>query len=216
LAVYIKGNPVANATAYKLCEKIVGAEINANLIETPTQSTTDNGIQYAVNANGSVNAFGSATGVSTFVIYESTSFDLKAGTYYLYGCPSGGSTSKYRLILEYGTGTSAKVMTDTGTGDTVQVSSDLTNVPLTVYVYIAAGVTVNNLRFSPMFTSVKDAEFGSTIKPVSYNELAEKTTIDFNVSALNLEVGAHTLVVKATADGYDDSDYSNEVTYTQS
>ncbi len=47
----------------------------------------------------------------------------------------------------------------------------------------------------------------------SYNKLAEKNEIDFEVSAIELTKGNHTLVVKAQADGYEDSDYSNEVVY---
>lgn len=46
----------------------------------------------------------------------------------------------------------------------------------------------------------------------TYTALATKDTIDFEVSAMGLSVGNHTFVVKAKADGYDDSDYSNEVT----
>lgn len=47
----------------------------------------------------------------------------------------------------------------------------------------------------------------------NYNKLAENTEINFEVSALGLGGGSHTLVVKAKAAGYDDSDYSNEVVY---
>lgn len=47
----------------------------------------------------------------------------------------------------------------------------------------------------------------------SYNKLAEKNEINFEVSALGLAAGDHALVVKAKADGYEDSDYSNEVVY---
>lgn len=47
----------------------------------------------------------------------------------------------------------------------------------------------------------------------SYNSLAVGDEINFEVSALGLAVGDHTLVVKAKADGYIDSDYSNEVIF---
>ena len=46
-----------------------------------------------------------------------------------------------------------------------------------------------------------------------YSSLAEANEISFEVSALGLAPGDHTLVVKAKADGYDDSDPSNEVVY---
>lgn len=46
-----------------------------------------------------------------------------------------------------------------------------------------------------------------------YTKLATNTDIDFEVSALGLNDGEHTLVVKAKANGYEDSDYSNEVVF---
>ena len=48
----------------------------------------------------------------------------------------------------------------------------------------------------------------------SYNLKATASEINFNLDNLNFEAGDHVLVVKAKADGYEDSDYSNEVTYT--
>lgn len=47
----------------------------------------------------------------------------------------------------------------------------------------------------------------------NYNLLDTKNEIDFELDGLALDSGVHTLVVKAKADGYEDSDYSNEVTY---
>lgn len=47
-----------------------------------------------------------------------------------------------------------------------------------------------------------------------YKFLAENREIDFNLDEFNLSVGSHALTVKAKADGYEDSDYSNEVEYT--
>lgn len=44
-------------------------------------------------------------------------------------------------------------------------------------------------------------------------KLAENNEINFEVSALDLEEGDHTLVVTAKADGYETSDPSNEVVY---
>lgn len=47
-----------------------------------------------------------------------------------------------------------------------------------------------------------------------YNTLATDTEINFEVSAMPFEAGNHTLVVQAHAEGYESSDYSNELTYT--
>lgn len=64
----------------------------------------------------------------------------------------------------------------------------------------------------PNATSYELAEKSSVGE---YTKLAENSEINFNVSALGLSVGDHALVVKAKATGYEDSDYSNEVKYTQ-
>ena len=49
----------------------------------------------------------------------------------------------------------------------------------------------------------------------AYKSLKTGSEINFDVSALGLAAGEHTLVVKAKADGYEDSDYSNEVVYKE-
>lgn len=47
-----------------------------------------------------------------------------------------------------------------------------------------------------------------------YTSLSEASEINFDVDALNLASGDHTLVVKAHASGYESSEYSNEVSVT--
>ena len=46
----------------------------------------------------------------------------------------------------------------------------------------------------------------------TYKSLATASEINFDVSALCTAAGDHVLVVKAKADGYEDSSYSNSVT----
>ena len=55
-----------------------------------------------------------------------------------------------------------------------------------------------------------------TVAGEGYEEVTTATEINFDVSALNLSAGTHMFVVQATAPGtgYEDSEYSNEVTYT--
>lgn len=67
---------------------------------------------------------------------------------------------------------------------------------------------------------------GSAVENATSYELYEKTSegnyillttgeeINFDLSALNLSEGEHTLVVKAKASGFDDSEYSNEVVFS--
>ena len=48
----------------------------------------------------------------------------------------------------------------------------------------------------------------------AYTALATVNEINFKLDSLGLAAGNHALVIKAKADGYEDSDYSNEVIYT--
>lgn len=222
MSTFIKGDSVANATRYALYEKKYNIHDPNNLIYNineptgfdPSDRPVVNGITFAIDADGSVTAKGTATKDTTFTIYETEAFELTQGTYYLSGCPRGGSTDTFCLKLEYVAG-GGKILTDTGSGTSVQVSNSYSNVPLTMYIQIAKGDTVNYIWFKPLFTKVPNATFINAALPDYYLKINEKSTIDFEVSAMGLEAGTHTLAVKAMADGYDDSDYSNEVTYTQ-
>ena len=46
-----------------------------------------------------------------------------------------------------------------------------------------------------------------------YNKLTTASEINFNLDELTFPVGQHIIVVKAKADGFEDSDYSNEVVF---
>ena len=217
MSTFIKGNSVANATKYALYEKLVNEQYDPdNLIYNMNApgETTVNGIMFNVLEDGSVLVSGTATKATTFAIYDTDTFTLNTGDYYLYGCPSGGSNTGYYLRLEYVAG-GGKIITDVGSGATGNVTNVYSNVPLTLYIGIESGVTINNRLFKPLLTKTRGDVFTGAASPTVYTKLSEKSTIDFEVSAMGLAAGAHTLVVKATADGYDDSDYSNEVTYTQ-
>lgn len=48
----------------------------------------------------------------------------------------------------------------------------------------------------------------------NYSSLRTASSLDFNLDSLNLASGAHTFAVKAKAEGYIDSEYSNELVYT--
>lgn len=92
----------------------------------------------------------------------------------------------------------------------------------TLFSAMESALTIEEVEVSDATTFVKgDAVENATSYELfekvgsAYNSLATANSINFNVSALGLSVGNHTLVVKAKADGYEDSDYSNEVVYTQ-
>ena len=62
-------------------------------------------------------------------------------------------------------------------------------------------------------TNATSYELAEKASDGAYNVLASKDEINFELDSLGLAAGKHTLVVKAKADGWEDSDYSNEVVY---
>lgn len=220
MAVHIKGDPVANAAYYNLYEK-VQSSIGDNLIVNTGKSSVDNGITFTVNSDGSVTAYGSCIDPdpAIFTICNLASFNFEAGTYYLSGCPDSDRYT-FKLTLDYkdSSGTT-KQLVDTGEGKSVTIPSSYESDTFKVTISIIVDPTLGGIEgvtFKPMLSTKANAEFKSALGTVSYNNLTTSSEINFDVASLGLEKGDHTLVVKAVADGYIDSDYSNEVVYTQS
>ena len=96
---------------------------------------------------------------------------------------------------------------------------------------ILAVMTVAVCAFSVFAAPASEADTrhiikGANVADASAYELYEKigtqytlkttgSSINFDLVTLDLSVGEHTFVVRATATGYTPSDYSNEVVYTQ-
>ena len=96
---------------------------------------------------------------------------------------------------------------------------------------ILAVMTVAVCAFSVFAAPASEADTrhiikGANVADASAYELYEKigtqytlkttgSSINFDLATLNLSVGEHTFVVRATATGYTPSEYSNEVVYTQ-
>lgn len=133
-----------------------------NLLEWSNTSTTINGVTFTVNDDGSVLANGKASADASFYATVNGYTDLKAGTYIINGCPSGGSNTTY-LINE-----TVKSVTDTGSGGNLTLSEDTR---IRVRILIRNGYTANNLLFKPMIrlASVTDATYApySNICPIS-------------------------------------------------
>lgn len=128
-----------------------------NLIVYPFYETThvEDGITFTDvggDNKGWITANGTATAQSDFRFSydsaESGMFILTPGTYTLSGCPAGGSTSTYALILNRinDSGAWANYRTETGSGNTFTIDRDtVCNVVFRVF----AGATVSNLTVKP-------------------------------------------------------------------
>lgn len=126
------------------------ASRGANLVinEYKDTSGTKNGVTFTVHEDGSVTANGTAEGTTDFNLRFTNSHPLileQGKTYTLSGCPSGGSTSSYRILVQ-DPATYNAAATDTGNGKTF--TAQRTNYYLLIR--ITSGVTVNNLTFKPM------------------------------------------------------------------
>lgn len=122
-----------------------------NLIPNNLTNQTINGIAFVVNSDGSVTINGTASAtiqinLLTNTIGEADEITLPAGTYTLQGCPTGGSSSTYKLditnngsavITDYGNNVYSRTFTDSWVFDRVRI-------------VVQSGTTINNLTFKPM------------------------------------------------------------------
>lgn len=118
-----------------------------NLLKISGTKQTINGITFTQNADGSIGVKGTATANAT---YTSTTLQTiePSKTYKLSGCPGGGSTSTYRLILRVRSDETTNIVTisDTGSGGNLTTTAEAKYMLGEIIVY--SGQTVN-LTFYP-------------------------------------------------------------------
>lgn len=112
-----------------------------NLLENTATSTEHNGVTFTVNDDGSVTANGKASTQASIAIKNV--FNLPNGEYILSGCPTGGSSSTYRMTVNVG----GTVGIDYGEGVNFTINNE---VIFNVTIFISTGQTVDNLAFYPM------------------------------------------------------------------
>lgn len=144
-----------------------------NLIPYPYNETTvtKNGITFTVNNDSTVTVNGTATARIDFILANYISVTVGA-SYFLSGCPSGGSTGKFILFLYDG----SKGYADISAG--WHVVAEKNNFSIRIIIY--EGTTVNNLVFKPMLN------YGSSALPyepytqsvLSLTEAVELTEYD--------------------------------------
>lgn len=117
-----------------------------NLLSNNATSKTTNGVTFTVNDDKTilVNGNNDGTANSSFIIKR---YSLKAGTYILNGCPSGGSSTTYRMAIQKTLDWSILAL-DTGSGSKQFTIDEATTVQ--VAIFIQKGQTISNLLFKPM------------------------------------------------------------------
>lgn len=129
----------------------------ANLLKIVKDSATINGITFTQNSDGSIGVKGTATANATF---SSTTMQpiTPSSRYTISGCPSGGSTTTYRLLLRVrnSNGTNIFTSSETGSSLTINVPADAVQILGEIIVY--SGQTID-ATFYPMVNA------GSTALP---------------------------------------------------
>ena len=168
-----------------------------NLLSYPYYHTTrsGDGITFTDNGDGTVTANGTATANVSFTLAGRTATTgtmlfLKKGTYKLSGCPSGGSSSMYRIWINHTVdGSGVTYGNDFGDGLTFTVTEDDTQVGIGLGVY--SGATVSDLVFNPKIVRV-DADADVRMRAYGKTDSADYGTIANIVQYADLPVAGET------------------------
>ena len=145
-----------------------------NLIPYPyyhPNTYESNGITFTVNKDGSITANGTATATAIFLLRFRETHNIKAGTYILSGCPSGGSSTTHYMWMGFWTGNSnVDSVYEYGNGAIVNVSQADESYGIVIGCYVLTGQTVSNLTFYPMLEKGNVAHtYKPTIAPSAFN-----------------------------------------------
>lgn len=139
-----------------------------------TGSTIVNGITWVVYDDGTVSANGTATATSTFYVPgNGVNVDIPNTPVIFSGCPAGGGTSTYRvLVYKYKDGTTTESsVSDIGSGALLDPTDGTFN-QVRVGLRVFSGVTANNLIFKPQIevgtTATEYAPYNGATYPVTF------------------------------------------------
>lgn len=139
-------------------------------------------VTYTEEANGVIDANGTATGSNSFY-YISEHLEWSNEEMVLSGCPSGGDASTYRLIVSSSEDGGATVYaSDTGSGVIVPANTGGSTLTLDIYIRVTQNASVSHKKFSPMLCSKAEYDADPTYVPywdalkTSVSILDERTT----------------------------------------
>lgn len=126
---------------------------------------TRNGVTFTDNGDGTITVNGTATAYTDFPmqgrIDTDSPFSLPDGEYIVSGCPEGGSSTTYRILVGItgSNGSWQTIAADSGSGATFTYNSSMGYLGVVIAVY--QGATVSNVTFSPMIrsSSVQDSSW---------------------------------------------------------
>lgn len=136
----------------------IDARPSNNLLPYPYDYGTRvyRGITFTDNGDGTITTNGTATAYADYPLQlrtdSVTPFYLPDGTYTISGCPSGGSSSTYRVLVgKTVNGAWQTIAADSGEGATFEYDTSMGALGVVIAVY--QGMTVNNVTFNPMLNA---------------------------------------------------------------
>lgn len=126
-----------------------------------SDNLTLHGITYVINDDGSITLNGTSTRQYIGLIYNIT---LPAGTYYIGGCPDGGSVRGYSVCVSWGNGTHIIVAPSKNAMQSFTLTEETT---IQFWAVRIGGntATFNNTVFYPMLYTVNDNNYDPYIEP---------------------------------------------------
>lgn len=143
-------------------ENVDAGVFGKNILKNHSGTTTQNGITFTLIDDGSVIVNGTATDNAFMFLADQYNVGVRelllGKKLILSGCPSGGSSSTYRLQLWNYDGKKINAP-DTGSGVTFTFTNEDGNFNIVIIVY--SGATVSNLVFKPMLrlAEVEDSTY---------------------------------------------------------
>lgn len=131
-------------------EKVAAGPGGKNLLQYPYYETTKtmNGITFTDNGDGTITANGTATDTAKFRAKFWDENSCEAGTYYVSGCPTGGSDNTY--CINFAAKYNEEIIGDTlDYGEGFQINAPNGIDKFYAYIIIKSGVTVSDLVFKP-------------------------------------------------------------------
>lgn len=171
-----------------------------NLLNNTAQTTTENGITWTVNSDGTVTANGTATADAQFRIDISATDLPRETNLYFSGCPSGGSSSKYNLyVWDVDANARAKKwnnITDVDNDTGASANNELYLVSghsYRVICRVMSGQTVSNLVFKPMIRLATESD-GTYAPYTNICPISGRTGMTVTAAGKNLIGTANTVI----------------------
>lgn len=114
--------PIQTVTGLQTVE-IVGKNLFDDSVAPASDALTTAGVSWSREDDGSIHTSGTNSGAYRFIRYEIT---LPAGSYWFGGCPSGGSTDGYSMVIQTDYSDPSTIKFDTGSGNTFTLAQQTT------------------------------------------------------------------------------------------